>query len=116
MRGPPIPPPGPPCPPFGPLFGPPCVLRASANFCRGSSLSSVFSLQKPASVFLGATSALFLAGGAGGGGGSGCEGGRGPAGACARSPAAGIRQLQRIPTRAVARRWLSLIGSGLSEG
>ena len=101
-RGPPAPPPVPPGPPPWPAR----VWRASSNFLVGSSLSSVFSFQNPASVFLGSTSGFFFTGFAGGagGGGNGCDGGKGPGGAWAkigsevRSPAA-----QRSATQAIVR-------------
>src|ERR1700688_889786 len=105
---PPGPPPGPlPGPPPGPAPGPPpdpaLVCRASSSFFCGSSLSSAFSFQNPASVFLGSTSGFFFAGGAGGGGGSGCEGGKGRGGACAERCPEGKRQTpQRTATQPIA--------------
>jgi hypothetical protein len=79
-------------PPPDPPPDPALVWRASSNFLCGSSLSSAFSFQNPASVFLGSAWGFFFAGGAGGGGGRGCEGGKGPAGACPKRQAEGNKQ------------------------
>ena len=96
----PGPPPG---PPLGPPLDPALVWRPSSSFFWGSSLSSLFNFQYPASVFLGSASGFFLAGGAGGGGGNGCEGGRGPAGACAKSFPGAKKQIpQRTAAQVVA--------------
>jgi len=93
-------PPPPPVPPPDPAL----VCLASSNFFCGSSLSSTFSFQYPASVFRGSTVGCFLGDGAGfgGGGGSGWEGGKGPAGACAKRRPGGSRPMpQRIAIQAV---------------